>query len=101
MADEQYGMREGQYGRRSTDVNYVQLKGELDLLKQSLESRINGLSEKHGDLRGDVDALTKAVQGLSNTVSSAVKYILGGAAVISFLMSGYGIKIITILGGGS
>jgi hypothetical protein len=91
---------EEQYNRRSTDVNYIQLKGEFDLLKQSLESRINGLSEKHGDLRGDVDALTKAVKDLSNTVSSAVKYILGGAAVISFLMSGYGIKLLTVFGGG-
>jgi hypothetical protein len=92
-------MAEEQYNRRSTDVHYIQLKGEFDLLKQSLESRINGLSEKHGDLRGDVDALTKAVKDLSNTVSSAVKYILGGAAVISFLMSGYGIKLLTIFGG--
>jgi hypothetical protein len=91
---------EEQYSRRSTDVHYIQLKGEFDLLKQSLESRINGLSEKHGDLRGDVDALTKAVKDLSNTVSSAVKYILGGAAVISFLMSGYGVKILAVLGGG-
>jgi hypothetical protein len=89
------------FNRRSTDANYIQLRGELELLKQSLDSRINGLSEKHGDLRGDVDALTKAVQGLTNTVSSAVKYILGGAAVISFLMSGYGIKILTVLGGGT
>jgi hypothetical protein len=87
--------------RRITDANYLQLKGELDLVKQGLENRINGLSEKHGDLRGDVDALTKAVQGLTNTVSSAVKYILGGAAVISFLMSGYGVKILAVLGGGS
>jgi hypothetical protein len=87
--------------RRITDANYLQLKGELDLVKQGLENRINGLSEKHGDLRGDVDALTKAVQGLTDTVSSAVKYILGGAAVISFLMSGYGIKVLTVLGGGS
>jgi hypothetical protein len=94
-------MAEESFNRRITDVNYLQLKGELDLLKQSLDSRINGLSEKHGDLRGDVDALTKAVQGLTNTVSSAVKYILGGAAVISFLMSGYGIKVLTVLGGGS
>jgi hypothetical protein len=92
---------EEQFGRRSTDVNYIQLKGEFDLLKQSLESRINGLSEKHGDLRGDVDALTKAVKDLSNTVSSAVKYILGGVAVISFLMSGYGIKVLTIIAGGT
>jgi hypothetical protein len=93
-------MAEELYGRRTTDVNYLQLKGELDLLKQSIDNRINGLSEKHGDLRGDVDALTKAVQGLTNTVSSAVKYILGGVAVISFLMSGYGIKVLTVLGGG-
>jgi hypothetical protein len=85
--------------RRITDVNYIQLKGELDLLSQSIDSRINGLSEKHGDLRGDVDALTRAVQELTNTVSSAVKYILGGVAVISFLMTGYGIKILTILSG--
>lgn len=94
-------MAEETFNRRSTDANYIQLRGELELLKQSLDSRINGLSEKHGDLRGDVDALTKAVQGLTNTVSSAVKYILGGAAVISFLMSGYGIKILTVLGGGT
>jgi hypothetical protein len=95
----EYGVAEEQYNRRITDVNYLQLKGELELLKQGLESRINGLSEKHGDLRGDVDALTKAVKDLSNTVSSAVKYILGGAAVISFLMSGYGVKILAVLGG--
>jgi hypothetical protein len=88
-------------GRRIVDVNYLQLKSELDLLRQSVDSRIAGLSEKHGDLRGDVDGLTKAVQGLTDTVSSAVKYILGGVAVISFLMSGYGIKILTVLGGGS
>jgi hypothetical protein len=92
---------EEQYSRRTTDVNYIQLKSEFELLKQNLDNRITGLSEKHGDLRGDVDALTKAVQGLTNTVSSAVKYILGGAAVISFLMSGYGIKVLTVLGGGN
>jgi hypothetical protein len=94
-------VEEEQFNRRINDVNYIQLKGELDLLKQSLDSRINGLSEKHGDLRGDVDALTKAVQDLTNTVGNAVKYILGGVAVISFLMSGYGIKVLTILGGGA
>jgi hypothetical protein len=92
---------EESFTRRITDVNYIQLKGEFDLLKQSIDNRINGLSEKHGDLRGDVDALTKAVQELTNTVSSAVKYILGGVAVISFMMSGYGIKVLNILGGGS
>jgi hypothetical protein len=92
---------EDQYSRRTTDVNYLQLKSDFELLKQSLDNRITGLSEKHGDLRGDVDALTKAVQGLTNTVSSAVKYILGGAAVISFLMSGYGVKVLTVLAGGS
>jgi hypothetical protein len=94
-------MAEEQYNRRTTDVNYLQLKSDFELLKQSLDNRITGLSEKHGDLRGDVDALTKAVQGLTNTVSSAVKYILGGAAVISFLLSGYGVKVLTVLGGGS
>jgi hypothetical protein len=94
-------MAEESLDRHITDVNYLKLKGEIDLLKQSLDSRINGLSEKHGDLRGDVDALTKAVQGLAETVSSAVKYILGGAAVISFLMSGYGVKVLTVLGGGA
>jgi hypothetical protein len=94
-------MAEEQFNRHISDVNYIQLKSELELLKQNIDNRINGLSEKHGDLRGDVDALTKAVQGLTNTVSSAVKYILGGAAVISFLMSGYGIKILAVLGGGS
>jgi hypothetical protein len=82
------------------DINYIQVKNEIELLKQDINNRINGLSEKHGDLRGDVDALTKAVKDLSNTVSSAVKYILGGAAVISFLMSGYGVKVLTVLGGG-
>jgi hypothetical protein len=92
---------EESFTRRITDVNYLQLKGEFDLLKQSIDNRINGLSEKHGDLRGDVDALTKAVQELTNTVSSAVKYILGGVGVISFMMSGYGIKVLNILGGGS
>jgi hypothetical protein len=92
---------EEQFNRHISDVNYIQLKSELELLRQSVDNRIAGLSEKHGDLRGDVDALTKAVQGLTNTVSSAVKYILGGAAVISFLMSGYGVKILTVLGGGS
>jgi hypothetical protein len=92
-------VEEETFNRRITDVNYIQLKSELDLLKQNLDSRINGLSEKHGDLRGDVDALTKAVQDLSNTVSSAVKYVLGGVTVISFLMSGYGAKILTILSG--
>jgi hypothetical protein len=96
----EYGVAEEQYNRRATDVNYIQLKSEIELLKQNVDNRINGLSEKHGDLRGDVDALTKAVKDLSNTVSSAVKYILGGVAVISFLMSGYGIKVLTILGGG-
>jgi hypothetical protein len=95
------GVSEESLGRRIVDVNYLQLKSELDLLRQSVDSRIAGLSEKHGDLRGDVDGLTKAVQGLTDTVSSAVKYILGGVAVISFLMSGYGIKILTVLGGGS
>jgi hypothetical protein len=94
-------MAEEQFNRHISDVNYIQLKSELELLKQNIDNRINGLSEKHGDLRGDVDALTKAVQGLTNTVSSAVKYILGGAAVISFLMSGYGVKVLTVLGGGS
>jgi hypothetical protein len=77
------------------------LKSELELLKQSVDNRINGLSEKHGDLRGDVDALTKAVQELTNTVGNGVKYILGGAAVISFLLSGYGVKVLGILGSSS
>lgn len=94
-------MADEQFTRRSTDVNYIQLKGEFDLLKQSVDSRITGLSEKHGDLRGDVDALTKAVQELTNTVGNGVKYILGGAAVISFLLSGYGVKLLGVLGGGS
>jgi hypothetical protein len=86
--------------RRMSDVHYLQLKSELELFKQNTDNRITGITEKHSDLRGDVDALTKAVQNLTSTVSSGVKYLIGGAAVISFLMSGYGIKVLGVLGGG-
>jgi len=89
-----------EYDKRSTDQHYMALKGDLDVFKVTVMGRIDAMSEKHIDLRGDVDALTKSVRSLSDTISSAVKLLLGGAAVISFLMSGYGVKLVSVLAGG-
>lgn len=75
------------------------LKGRIDLLEQKLTNRIDTITDKHLDLKSDFDKLTASVQSLSATVNNAVKYLLGGAAVISFLMSGYGVKVLSILSG--
>lgn len=84
-----------------SDLNpsYVDLKGKLDLLDQKLTNRIDSVMDKHLDLKADFDKLTASVQALSSTVNNAVKYLLGGAAVISFLMSGYGVKVLSVLTG--
>jgi len=86
--------------RRGTDPHYMSLKSDLEVFKVTIMGRIDAMSEKHINLRGDVDALTKSVRSLSDTISSAVKLLLGGAAVISFLMSGYGVKLVSVLAGG-
>ncbi len=85
--------------RRDSDAYIAELRGKIELLDQKLSTRIDTVMDKHLDLKADFDKLTASVQALSSTVNNAVKYLLGGAAVISFLMSGYGVKVLSVLAG--
>jgi hypothetical protein len=83
----------------SVGTSYVDIKGKVELLDQKFTHRIDTIVDKHLTLKADFDKLTASVVALSATVNNAVKYLLGGATVISFLMSGYGVKVLSILGG--